>query len=173
MVSPDDVDEHYGSTVLAEFKGLAASQATQAERVATRAQQIAGFTVAVFAVAQTAALSSFNSAHLSSGDKHWVLGLAMGAAAFAGFAGVASVLAATLNRYEAVGYIDLTEAAEDAADEDQDVAIILAVRYRRQLKAGESVLENKRGWLRATEGLAIVAIVLIVSEVIVALATRI
>jgi hypothetical protein len=172
IVPDSDPDEHYGSTLLTEFKRLAENQAVDAERVTQRAQQIVVFVAAVFAVAQTAALSSFNVKQVSTGEQHWLLGVAIAAAAMLGVSGFAAVRTGIAHRYKAVGPEDITEAAETAADTDEDVAVILAKRYQRQVENGKTVLDAKRRSLHVSEGSAIITLVLIVGEIVIALAAR-
>jgi hypothetical protein len=167
-----DPDEHYGSTLLTEFKRLGEDQAVQAERVTQRAQQIVVFVAAVFAVAQTAALSSFDAANVSTDERHWLLGVAIGAAAMLGLSGASAVYTGLSRRYNAVGPEDITAAAESAAETDEDVAVILAKRYRQQVENGKDVLGTKRTWLHVSEASAIITLVLIVGEIVIALAAR-
>jgi hypothetical protein len=78
------------------------------------------------AVAQTAALSSFNVEEVSAGERHWLLGVAIGAAVMLGVSGFAAVRTGIGRRYEAVGSDDISAEGDTATDTDEDVAVILA-----------------------------------------------
>jgi hypothetical protein len=136
MLVDDGQDDGYGSTLLAEFKGLAEKQAVQVDRIVGRAQQIVLFVAAVFAIAQTAAISNINSGRIPTDAKHWIFGLAFAAIVFLGLAGLCGLATGSLRKYNVVGVDEIQAAADKADDDDVDVALILARRYQTQVKNG-------------------------------------
>jgi hypothetical protein len=169
----DEPDERFGALLLEEFKGLAATQATQAERIGSRAQQTLAFVVAVFAVAQTAALSSFNSKDVSASDGRTVLVAAIASAVLLLVTALASLAAGLLRKYVAVGPDDVEAASDRAVDEHADLAVILAKRYKSQIVEGEGVLADKRKWLRVTEIVAVVTLLAVTAEIVLSLSARV
>jgi hypothetical protein len=165
-------DEAYGATLLAEFKGLAAAQAAQAENMRARARQAFGLVIAFFAVAQTAALSSFNASHFSRHSQHLVLGWAVTAAVLGAVTGVFVLLAHVTKSYPVVGQADVEAAADRAIDLDDDIAVILAKRYQQQVKNGETILKARKRLLNACQLFSVLALVATTIEIITALSAR-
>ena len=99
--------------------------------------------------------------------------MAIVAAVFAGLTGLCAVLANVMNAYKGVGYQDVENASESAIDNDQDVAIVLASRFRDQIREGLGVLGKKQTWLTRAQVLGGLGLLVIIAEVIVALAVGI
>lgn len=171
-MDPPDWDPHHGATLLAEFKALAASQQSHAEAVSGRARQAVAYLGAIFAVAQTAALSSFNQTAVKASDRHAILLAAIAAAIAFGIAALLALSNDVFIRYDAVGEQDIEHAADLAVEDAEDVALILARRYQTQLRNGETPLRYKRRLLAATQFLAALAMIAIIVEVTFSLSAR-
>lgn len=167
-----DWDEHWGSTLLGEIKGIAANQRAEASALVTRAQQTLAFVVAVFAVAQTAALSNLPAGKHAAHAQHHVLDWAIAAAVLLVLTALVALAASTVREYETVGADDVEHAADRADENDQDVAVVLAKRYQKQIKSGKSVIAKRLRLLRATEVASALTVAAIVVELVIALAAR-
>jgi hypothetical protein len=165
-------DTAYSATLLAEFKALAAAQTERAESTRAKARQAFTLVAAFFAVAQTAALSGFNASHVSRHAQHTVLHWAIAAAITGAVAGVFVLIVHIALGYEVVGQEDVEAAADQAADDDHDVAMLLARRYQRQVREGDKIIGRLTFWARASQLFAVLALVATTGEIIAALSAR-
>jgi hypothetical protein len=172
LMGTPDRDLHYGPALLAEFKALAAAQKTHADEVTTRARQAVAYLGAIFAVAQTAALSSFNQTVVTASERRTILDWAIAAAVGFGIAALLALSNDIFIRYDAVGEQDVERAADQAVEDDEDVSLILAKRYQTQVRNGEKPLKDKRRLLALTQLVAALALSAVVVEVIYSLSAR-
>lgn len=165
-------DEGYGSNLLAEFKELAEAQKAESLRITGSARGAFALVAGFFAVAQTAALSSFNESSVGKHHQHLILHWAMGAAVCLAITGLLVLATSYLWKYAAVGPADLEKAADKAIDEDEDLAVILARRYQEQIENGETILARRRVLLFFTSVATGAALVATTIEIILALSFR-
>ena len=166
-------DETYGATLLREFKDLAGAQKASSDSLTTRSGQLFALCAGFYAVAQTAALSTFGQpTGASHQSTHAVLGWAIGASACLAVTGALVIVATVLRKFKAIGPADIVDAANRAAHEDEDLATVLVDKYRVQISNADTVLASRRHWLAAAMTLAVCTLAMTTVEIIVALSAR-
>jgi hypothetical protein len=166
-------DETYGAVLLREFKDLAGAQKASSDSLTARSGQLFALCAGFYAVAQTAALSTFGQPTGGSHEStHAVLGWAIGASVFLALTGALVIFATVLRKFKAIGPADIVDAANRAAHEDEDLAIVLVDKYRVQINNADKVLMYRRRWLAAAMTFAVCTLAVTSVEIIVALSAR-
>lgn len=154
------------------LKGSAEAELTIAERLSSKARQGFALAAGVFVVAQTVAFGSFEAAKLTDRETHWLLGLAIGAAAMLGIAALATIKADATFDSRDLPLKKLEDDLNAAYDGDPDVMGRVGGYYLGVVRTRRKANKTRRRWYKGARVFVALSLVATVAELIVSLAAR-
>lgn len=155
------------------LKSSADQELTIAERISAKARQAFALAAGVFVVAQTVAFGNFETKQLSPHEKHWIIGLGIGAVATLVLAAFATIKAdSTFDS----GDLPLSELENDlnaAYAGDVDVTGRLGGYYLGVVRTRRTANSGRRCWYKASRLIVSFSLLATVAELVLSLVARI
>jgi hypothetical protein len=143
-----------------------------AERLSAKARQAFALAAGFFIVGQTVAFGNFEAMKLSAHEKHWVIGLAIGAIAALAFAVVLALKSDATYKSRDLPLESLEDDLNAAYKGDPDVMGNLGSYYLGIVRTRRQANNSRRFWYRLTLSAVIVSLTVTVCELIFSLLSR-
>lgn len=159
--------------VLDSLRALASQELDRGERFASKARQAVVFAAGFFAVVQTVVFNSFAAKHLSDGERHTLLILAIVAGAALVVCGISLLFSDGVFKTKDLSSDEIIDTANLAEEQGEPVARELSGLYATIVDERRETNGKRRWALRATQLTAFVTSVAVLIELIYALNARI
>lgn len=154
------------------LRSSADQEMTIAERVSGKARQAFALAAGVFVVSQTVAFGNFEAKHVSAHEKHWMIGLAIGAVFLLGVAAFATIKADATVDSRDLPLAKLEDDLNAAYEGDPDVLGRLGGYYLGVVRSRREANDTRRTWYKRARFMVVLSLIATVAELIVALVAR-
>jgi hypothetical protein len=155
------------------LRASADQELTIAERLASKARQAFALAAGVFVVSQTVAFGSFEAKNLGGHEKHWIIGLAIGAVVLLCVAAFATIKADAPVSSGDLPLADIENDLNAAYAGDDEVVGRLGGYYLGVVQTRRDANSVRRRWYTRARSIVGVSLLATVAELIVSLLARI
>jgi hypothetical protein len=145
---------------------------TIAERLSSKARQAFALAAGVFTISQTVAFGNFESSKLHPYEKHWILGLAIGAVVLLGIAAFATIKADATVESRDLPLERLENDLNAAYEGDDGVTGRLGSYYLGVVRSRRAANAERRHWYKVSRVMVAASLFVTVAELVVALVGR-
>lgn len=158
--------------ILDVLRASADQELAIAERLSGKARQAFALAAAVFTISQTVAFGNFDTARLSTNEKHWIIALAIIAVVALGIAVFSTIQADTTVDSRDLPLAALEDDLNATYEGDPDVIGRMGSYYLGVVKTRRDGNMMRRSWYQRTRVIVSVSLVATLSELIFALVAR-